>query len=78
LEETQEERMQDKIYAVVALEEILTRALDAVEAHAAPPSTGTSLDKGKMTAWDLEFAQMPREKQVVWLTHLFEALVKHG
>jgi len=70
--------MKDKAYAVVALKEILGRALDAVEMYGAAlanSSTGTSLDPGGVAGWDLEFARMTREQQVEWLLQLFNSLV---
>jgi hypothetical protein len=61
--------MQEKSYAIVALKDILTRALAA----AALEQAGVEL-----AGWDLEFAQMSREAQAEWLIQLFEVLVEHG
>lgn len=74
--------MKEKEYAVVALKDILRRALGAVEALVLITTgrgpSGTSLDIGVIDGWDLEFAQMSREEQVDWLLRLFEVLIEHG
>lgn len=73
--------MTNKEYAIVALKDILSRALNTVEMRgycdgyekAAPGSNLIVAD-----GWDLEFAQMSREEQVEWLIQLFEVLIEHG
>lgn len=76
-----EKKVQAKKYAIVALKDILVKALGAVETKgysdgyaAALPNEAIALLEG----WDLEFAQMPREEQAVWLIQLFETLIEHG
>ena len=61
--------MREKDYAIIALKDILRRALAA----SALEQSGVELG-----GWDAEFAQMSREEQAEWLIKLFEVLVEHG
>lgn len=61
--------MRNKSYAVVALEDILIRALAAVALDAVGIESA---------GWDLEFSQMSRKEQAAWLIQLFETLIEHG
>jgi len=60
--------MKDKTYAILALKEILSRALGAVE-------TFGGQAQADLEGWDLEFATMSRDDQVEWLLQLFNSLI---
>lgn len=62
--------MQNKDYAVMALKEVLIRALMAVAAF--------NTDGQETVGWDNEFATMPYVEQAEWLIHLFNELVING
>jgi len=75
--------MLEKEYAIVAMRDILARALGAVEVYGMilgepPVSTGLAFGEPVGQGWNWEFAQMTRKEQVEWLLHLFEVLVEHG